>query len=70
VKTEVRPFLAPKDFPVVYANQSWILSLPIYAEISDATISYVTAKLAEFFGRTAVNAQKLGKQRAPVDIPA
>ena len=39
----------PKDFPVAFANQSRILSLPIYPEISDAMISYVADKIAEFF---------------------
>jgi dTDP-4-amino-4,6-dideoxygalactose transaminase len=39
----------PKDFPVAFANQSRILSLPIYPEISDATINYVADKVAEFF---------------------
>src|SRR5262249_51342862 len=29
-----------KDFPVAFANQSRILSLPIYPEISDAMISH------------------------------
>jgi dTDP-4-amino-4,6-dideoxygalactose transaminase len=40
---------AVTDFPVAYANQSRILSLPIYPEISDAMISYVADKIAEFF---------------------
>jgi len=39
----------PKDFPVAFANQSRILSLPIYPEISDAMIAYVADKVAEFF---------------------
>src|SRR5438445_2514423 len=38
-----------EDFPVAFANQSSILSLPIYAEMSDQMIVYVTAKIAEFF---------------------
>ncbi|MBV8587847.1 MAG: DegT/DnrJ/EryC1/StrS family aminotransferase, partial [Verrucomicrobia bacterium] len=37
------------DFPVAYADQYRILSLPIYPEISDAMISYVCDKVAEFF---------------------
>lgn len=37
------------DFPVAFGNQSRILSLPIYPEISDAMIAYVTDKVAEFF---------------------
>jgi dTDP-4-amino-4,6-dideoxygalactose transaminase len=39
----------PKDFPVAFANQLRILSLPIYPEISDAMITYVADKVAEFF---------------------
>ena len=39
----------PKDFPVAYANQSRILSLPIYPEMSEEMISYVTGKTVEFF---------------------
>lgn len=37
------------DFPVAYANQSRILSLPIYPELSDAMIAYVAEKIAGFF---------------------
>jgi len=47
----------PKDFPVAYANQSHILSLPIYPEISDAMISYVAAKVAEFFAEDEMRAE-------------
>ena len=32
---------AAADFPVAHANQSRILSLPIYPELTDAMISYV-----------------------------
>jgi dTDP-4-amino-4,6-dideoxygalactose transaminase len=39
----------PKDFPVAYAHQSRILSLPIYPEMTDEMISYVAGKIAEFF---------------------
>jgi dTDP-4-amino-4,6-dideoxygalactose transaminase len=39
----------PKDFPVAYAHQSRILSLPIYPEITDEMISHVAGKIAEFF---------------------
>jgi dTDP-4-amino-4,6-dideoxygalactose transaminase len=38
----------PEDFPVAHANQSRILSLPIYPEMTDAMISYVAEKCAEF----------------------
>lgn len=39
----------PGDFPVAYANQSRILSLPIFPEMSDDMISYVAGKIGEFF---------------------
>jgi dTDP-4-amino-4,6-dideoxygalactose transaminase len=37
------------DFPVAYANQSRILSLPIYPEISDEIISHVGDQIKRFF---------------------
>jgi dTDP-4-amino-4,6-dideoxygalactose transaminase len=39
----------PGDFPMAYANQSRILSLPIYPELSDPMICYVAEKIAAFF---------------------
>lgn len=39
----------PADFPVAYANQSRILSLPIYPEITDEMIAHVASKVTEFF---------------------
>jgi len=39
----------PGDFPVAYANQSRILSLPIYPEITDAMLRHVAAVIKEFF---------------------
>ncbi len=47
----------PKDFPVAYANQSRILSLPIYPEITDAAIEEITHQIK--------NAFKLGPGRGP-----
>ena len=41
----------PADFPVAYANQSRILSLPIFPEMTDEMIQYVAAKIREFFGK-------------------
>ena len=41
---------APADFPVAYANQSHILSLPIYPEMSDDMVSYVADQIRAFFG--------------------
>ena len=37
------------DFPVAYANQSRILSLPIYPEITEEMIAYVVAQIKGFF---------------------
>jgi dTDP-4-amino-4,6-dideoxygalactose transaminase len=37
-----------EDFPVAHANQSRILSLPIYPEITDEMIRYVTDQIATF----------------------
>jgi dTDP-4-amino-4,6-dideoxygalactose transaminase len=39
----------PQDFPVAHTNQSRVLSLPIYPEIGDEMISYVTGCIAKFF---------------------
>ena len=35
----------PQDFPVAYANQSRILSIPIYPEMTDEMIDYVAAQI-------------------------
>jgi dTDP-4-amino-4,6-dideoxygalactose transaminase len=52
----------PSDFPVAYANQSRILSLPIYPEISNAMISFVCDKIAEFFRERDANAPVLDQR--------
>jgi dTDP-4-amino-4,6-dideoxygalactose transaminase len=39
----------PKDFPAAYFNQSRVLSLPIYPEISDEMIRYAVECIASFF---------------------
>jgi dTDP-4-amino-4,6-dideoxygalactose transaminase len=39
----------PEDFPVAHANQSRILSLPIFPEMTEEMIQYVAAKIREFF---------------------
>jgi dTDP-4-amino-4,6-dideoxygalactose transaminase len=39
-----------EDFPVAYANQSRILSLPIYPEITDEMIRWVVDQIEAFFG--------------------
>jgi dTDP-4-amino-4,6-dideoxygalactose transaminase len=40
---------APEDFPLAYANQSRILSLPIYPEMSEETLGYVVKRIGSFF---------------------
>src|SRR5206468_2420257 len=40
---------APEDFPMAHANQSRILSLPIYPEMTDEMISAVTSAIGRFF---------------------
>jgi dTDP-4-amino-4,6-dideoxygalactose transaminase len=40
---------SPEDFPVAHANQSRILSLPIYPEMGDEKISYVADCITKFF---------------------
>jgi dTDP-4-amino-4,6-dideoxygalactose transaminase len=41
----------PDDFPVAYANQSRILSLPIYPEITESMIAFVANEVRDFFDR-------------------
>lgn len=41
----------PADFPVAYANQSRILSLPIYPEMTDEIVGYVADQIKAFFAR-------------------
>ncbi len=42
----------PADFPVAYANQSCILSLPIYPEITDEMIEFVVEHIDSFFQKS------------------
>ena len=39
----------PADFPVAYANQSRILSLPIFPEITDEMMVYVANHIKKYF---------------------
>jgi dTDP-4-amino-4,6-dideoxygalactose transaminase len=39
----------PKNFPVAHANQSRILSLPIYPEMTEEMIGYVADRIREFY---------------------
>jgi len=45
---------APKDFPVAYFNQSRILSLPIFPEITKEMIDYVVSHIRNFFNGNTV----------------
>jgi dTDP-4-amino-4,6-dideoxygalactose transaminase len=44
----------PKDFPVAYFNQSRILSLPIFPEMTKAMIDYVVSQIRNFFNGNTV----------------
>ena len=44
----------PADFPVAYANQSRILSLPIYPEITEDMQDYVAEQIRTFFNGNGV----------------
>ena len=58
-----------QDFPVAYSNQSRILSLPIYPEISDAMIQYVADRIGEFFeGGTAATGPALDASRSSIGV--
>jgi dTDP-4-amino-4,6-dideoxygalactose transaminase len=39
----------PADFPIAYSNQSRILSLPIYPEMTEEMVRYVVNSIREFF---------------------
>ncbi len=41
---------------MAFGNQSRILSLPIYPEISEAMISFVHDQIAEFFAGSGITA--------------
>jgi dTDP-4-amino-4,6-dideoxygalactose transaminase len=42
----------PEDFPVAYENQSRILSLPIFPEMTEEQVSYVAGKISEFYSKS------------------
>jgi dTDP-4-amino-4,6-dideoxygalactose transaminase len=39
----------PADFPQAYANQSRILSLPIYPEMNAGEVDYVAHSIRDFY---------------------
>jgi dTDP-4-amino-4,6-dideoxygalactose transaminase len=45
----------PENFPVAYSNQSRILSLPIYPEITEQMMGHVVEGIASFFQRSENN---------------
>jgi dTDP-4-amino-4,6-dideoxygalactose transaminase len=55
----------PEDFPVAHADQSRILSVPIFPEIADAMISYICDKVAEFFDQTGAKANTSVESASP-----
>ncbi len=40
---------SPRDFPVAYGNQSRILSLPVYPELNEEMIHYITGRIKGYF---------------------
>lgn len=56
----------PEDFPVAYANQSRILSLPIFPEMSEEMVSYVAGKVLGFFARAGTSASAPAIRANPV----
>jgi len=48
----------PQDFPIAYANQSRILSLPIYPEITQDAINRVVDCIKDFFRRESMTSSK------------
>ena len=53
----------PEQFPSAYANQSRILSLPIFPEISDEAIAYVAEQISNYFDN--VSSATTAEQAAP-----
>jgi dTDP-4-amino-4,6-dideoxygalactose transaminase len=53
-----------EDFPVAYANQSRILSLPIYPEMTDKMIEYVAGQIT-----TALNYRPETRPRGASQMP-
>jgi dTDP-4-amino-4,6-dideoxygalactose transaminase len=45
----------PADFSVAHGNQSRILSLPIFPEMSEKMISYVVSQISGFFGKDSLS---------------
>jgi dTDP-4-amino-4,6-dideoxygalactose transaminase len=54
----------PKDFPVAYASQSHILSLPIYPEMTPEMIGYVVDHMRRCLARIDLPARVIGTPEA------
>jgi dTDP-4-amino-4,6-dideoxygalactose transaminase len=54
----------PADFPIAHANQSRILSLPIYPEMSEAMIAQVANQIDHFFAASRLTEPRPGKTEA------
>ena len=50
----------PEDFPNAYGNQSRILSLPVYPELSDDALRYVADQISAFAGRGRLETVAVG----------
>jgi dTDP-4-amino-4,6-dideoxygalactose transaminase len=48
----------PGDFPVAYANQSRILSLPIYPELEDKMIAFIVEQITAFFVEAKASSER------------
>jgi dTDP-4-amino-4,6-dideoxygalactose transaminase len=46
---------SPADFPIAYGNQSDILSLPIYPELTDEQFDYIVKKIKSFYAAGCPN---------------
>lgn len=55
----------PEEFPVAFANQSRILSLPIFPEMTDEMISYVAGQISSFFAQNAAWTKSSAKESRP-----
>ena len=44
----------PEDFPIAHANQSRILSLPIFPEMTEEMITYVVEQIEHFFAKNNI----------------
>lgn len=49
----------PQDFPVAHANQSRILSLPIYPEMTEEMVRYVVQKIESFRSPRSIAREKV-----------